>query len=239
MLEEYEEIWATSQWTQEARSLIDEISKISEEPNLFMFLRHSHRESIGNVTEMANLGLTEQGKEIAKIFGSKLPLNKTIHFYYSTIARCKETAECILEGFKQSGGKGKLIRPLKPLYSVDGEPEYIIDQIFRNPDKELINRWAAGHFPSEKIQPLSIFSQYTAKKVFNILNKASPNDLSIFLTHDLQIMALRYSWFSLEPCDYWVSYLGGFIISNNKNKTKLVNKGKIRKVKVPYWWKDL
>ena len=239
MVTNYEEIWNGSEWTYEARSLIDGINKMSEEPNLIMFLRHSHRESIANVEEMANLGLTEQGKEVAKIFGCKLPLNKSLRFYYSGITRCKETAECVLEGFLQAGGKGKLIKAFKPLYHVDGDPDYIVDQIFRNPDKELTNRWAAGHFPPDKIQPLADYAQETAKKVFDLNKKAPEHTIDIFLTHDLQIMALLFSWFGKDPGEYWVSYLGGFLMSKNETNTKILNRGKIGKVKVPYWWKDL
>ena len=106
MFKDFENLWSNSDWTQEARSLIEGINKVANESKLIMFLRHSHRESIGNLEEMANLGLTEEGKEVAKIFGSKLPAKKTLDLYYSAIARCKETAECILEGYKQLGGKG-------------------------------------------------------------------------------------------------------------------------------------
>jgi len=204
-----------------------------------MFLRHSHRDSIQNVQEMANLGLTNQGKEIAQIFGKNLPFNKSIRIFHSAIKRCKETAECILEGFLNIGGKGKIIGPFKPLFQVDGDREYIVDQIFNNPDKQLINRWGAAHFPPEKIEPLHIFSKNTAEQIFKMAKEDPTNHIDIYVTHDLQIMAFRYSWFGLDPCDYWVSFIGGFIISKNGNTTRVFNNGKLHEIKPPYWWGNL
>ncbi len=239
MLNDSKDLWLNSDWTREARMLINSIEKFPEDSTLIMFLRHSHRESIGDVQEMTNLGLTEEGIEIAKIFGKKLPLNKQIRLYFSAIPRCKDTAEYILEGFSQAGGKGQLKGPLKPLYSVDGDAQFIVKQIFANPEKELINRWAAGHFPPEKFQPLHIYSKKTAKKVFNIAKDAPRNHVDIYVTHDLQIMALRFSWFGLDPGNYWVSYLGGFIFSKNNKGTKILSNGAIIKIKTPHWWMDL
>jgi len=236
MAMDFGKIWLESGWTKEARLIIEGIKKFPAATNLIMFLRHSHREAILNVEHMANLGLTEQGKQIARIFGSKLPLDKSIRIYYSTVTRCKETAESIIDGFEDAGGKGKLIGPFKPLFFIEGEGEYIVKQIFDNPDKELINRWAAGHFPEEKIQPLHKYSQETAKKIFNMNKEAPNNSIDIYLTHDLQIMALRFSWFGLDPCTYWVSYLGGFVLLKNEHNTKLLNNGKIQEVKAPHWW---
>jgi len=235
----FEEIWSENDWTKEARLLLQGFKEFSDNSNLILFLRHSHRESITNVEEMANLGLTEQGKEVAKILGRNLPKDRTIRLYYSAIPRCKETAKNILKGFKESGGKGKLKGPLKHLYQVDGDVEYIVEQIFSNPDEQLINRWAAGHFPPDKIQPMNIYSHEAAKIVFNLVKDAPSNNIDIFVTHDLQVMALRFSWFGLEPIDYWVSYLGGFLISKTQIKTKLISNGKILKVKTPYWWNNL
>lgn len=239
MVNNFEEIWSESDWTKEARLLIQGFEEFSDNPNLIMFLRHSHRESITNVEEMANLGLTEQGKEVARILGGKIPTNKTIRLHYSAIPRCKETARNILRGFKDNGGKGKLKGPLLPLYQVEGDVDYIVEQIFSNPDEQLINRWAAGHFPSEKIQPLHIYSHKLAKIVFNMVKEAPSNNIDIFVTHDLQVMALRFSWFGLEPKDYWTSYLGGFLISKTPLETKLISNGKILTVKTPYWWTNL
>jgi len=239
MVNQFEEEWTKSDWTQEAINLIEGLKDFSDKSNLIMFLRHSHREPILNVEEMTNLGLTELGKGVAKIFGKNLPKNRTIRLYHSAIARCHETAECILEGFQEVGGKGTLMGPLKPLFQVQGDPEYIVQQIFENPDGQLINRWAAGHFPPVKIQPLNIYSHKTAKKVFNIAKKAPNDNMVICVTHDLQIMALRFSWFGLQPCDYWVSYLRGFIISKGQIKTLFHNNGKLHKVKTPFWWTNL
>jgi len=235
----FEEIWSESDWTREARLLMQGFEEFADNSNLILFLRHSHRESITNVEEMANLGLTELGRELAKMLGSKLPTNRTLRLYYSSIPRCKETARYILKGFRENGGKGKKKGPLLPLYQVEGDVDYIVEQIFSNPDEQLINRWAAGHFPSDKIQPLNIYSHETAKIVFNKVKEAPSNNIDIFVTHDLQIMALRFSWFGLEAKDYWASYLGGFLISKTPLKTKFISNGTIYEAKTPYWWNNL
>ena len=159
MNEEHEKIWKNKKWSREARQLIEGLQKLPKGARVILLLRHSHREQIVNEAQMSKLGLTKQGKEIARLFGKNLPKDRSIQLYHSIAVRCEETAKCILEGFKEIGGQGVLKGPFEELYYIDGNKDYIVDQIFNNSEQNLINRWAAGHFNPEEFEPLIPYSK--------------------------------------------------------------------------------
>ncbi|KKM16189.1 hypothetical protein LCGC14_1688390, partial [marine sediment metagenome] len=61
--------------------------------------------------------------------------------------------------------------------------------------------------------------------------------LNIFVTHDLNLMALRFGWFGLPP-ERWVKFLGGFAFAFHEDRILLLDYyGELKKVEIPYWWK--
>jgi len=236
MKEDIENIWKESEWTLQAWQLIDGIKRFSENSPIFLILRHSHRIDSNDMKVMANLGLTTKGRKIARIFGCNLPINRFIRLYYSIVPRCQETAEEILKGFESNGGKGTLIGPFEPLYNIGNNSAFVMKQAFKYPGPQFINRWAAGLFPPDSITPFIKYCKNSAKDIWSRDKNISSNDINIYVTHDLILMALRLGWFGISPNTDWVSYLGGFAFILQRNKIKLLDKDKILELEMPYWW---
>ena len=236
MEEENIKIWGKSNWTFQAHQIIDAIAKFPEDSNLSIIMRHSHRIDTDDMQKMANLGLTDLGKDIAEIFGCKLPLNRSIRLYYSTASRCEETALSILRGFQTIGGSGEIFGSFEPLYSFGKDSDFVLKNAYKYPGARFINRWAAGLFSEKYIKN---FIKYCIQSALDIWNQAKiSNSINIYVTHDLVVMALKYGWFGITPGKNWVNFLGGFLMTVMKDRILLFDEDKCDIHEIPYWFKD-
>ncbi len=235
MEEENIKIWEKSDWTFQARQIIDAIAKFPEDSNLSIIMRHSHRIDTDDMQKMANLGLTNLGKGLAEIFGSKLPINRSIQLYYSIVSRCKETAESILKGFKSKGGSGEIFGAFEPLHSFGKDSDFVLKNAYKYPGAKFINHWAVGLFSSKYIKD---FTNYCIQSALDIWNQANvSNRINIYVTHDLVVMALKYGWFGITPEKNWVNFLGGFLMTVLKDRIVLFDENECRLHEIPYWYK--
>ena len=234
MEEENIKIWKNSDWTFQARQIIDVIAKFPEDSNLSIIMRHSHRIDTDDMQKMANLGLTSLGKGLAEVFGSNLPLDRSIRLYYSIVSRCKETADSILKGFQTIGGSGKIFGAYEPLYSFGKDSDFVLKNAYKYPGAKFINRWAAGLFPEKFIKN---FTNYCIQSALDIWNQANvSNSVNIYVTHDLVVMALKYGWFGIPPGKKWVNFLGGFLMTVLKDKILLYDGKECTPHEIPYWY---
>lgn len=236
MNSEIEKIWKKSSWTVEARQIIEAISDFPKNSKIIMILRHSHRKDTDNMEEMSKLGLTPQGQKIAKIFGRNLPKHRKIRLFFSVVPRCRETAESIIQGFKEIRGNGTLIGALEPLYKFSNDGEFVLKQAFKYPGPKFINRWAAGLFPPKSIISFTKYCQSSAVNIWTQNKDKNSNIIDIHITHDLVLLALKLGWFGISPNDKWISYLGGFAFTLQQNKIKLHDGKRIIELEYPYWW---
>ena len=84
-----EKIWKKSDWTDQARQIIEGINLFPDDSKIILVLRHSHRNEIEGLEGAQKLRLTPQGHAIAKIFGENLPNNRPIKLFHSIIWRCE------------------------------------------------------------------------------------------------------------------------------------------------------
>ena len=235
MKEDFKLIWETDDWTLQARKIIESIPNFSKNSSLIIILRHSHRIDTADMQLMVNLGLTDMGKEITRIFGSKLPKSKYVKLYHSTVSRCKETADSILDGFKNIGGLGEVIGPIEPLYSIGNEPDFVLKMAYKYPGAKFINRWAIGLFPNKYIKNFTTYSIEAATRIWNQSNESK--FINIHITHDLILMALKYGWFGIAPDKDWVNLLGGFIMAILKDKIILSDQNGFHTYELPHWFR--
>ncbi|MHA1271806.1 MAG: histidine phosphatase family protein [Promethearchaeota archaeon] len=237
-MNKFEKIWKNGKWTEQARDLIEGLKKFPENAKIVLILRHSHRKTSVDPHKLSSLKLTPQGHEIAKIFGKNLPKNRKVRLFHSIVERCKETAEGILEGFKEIGGKGEIVGTLQALYDIGEDSIFIIQKAIEHSGDGFLAKWASGKFSRDKIKPLDEYSQYSAIEIWGLCENAPEGCLDIHVSHDLSIMGFRLGWFGLENKDYWVSFLGGFAFSIYNDKIKLWDRGRMLELDIPDWWKN-
>lgn len=232
-----EKVWQEAEWTSQARGIIQAIKKFPETTKIIVLLRHSHRDEPNELEEMYRLRLTTQGHEIAKKFGSLLPIKRHIHLFHSIVWRCQETAEDIAAGFSEVGGIPEIKGNLLVLHHAGAAPNFFINIFKKGPPIQFIYRWVVGYYSPELIMPFQEYCQKAADHIWNETKLAPEKSLNIYITHDLFILALRFGWFSLPPDNNWIPFLGGFAFGLDENKFKLYDNNRYYKLDPPYWWK--
>ena len=232
-----EKIWKEAEWTENARQIIEGLKDFPANSKIILILRHSHRNEPKGLEKAQKLRLTPQGHEIAKKFGENLPSFRPITLFHSIIWRCEETAIDIHEGFKKIGGKGEIKGELLPLQSVGiAERDFFLDEFKNVPFFDIFYRWVVGFYNPDIWTPFREYCQSTAQMFLDQVKSSPENGLNIFVTHDMNTMALRFGWFGLRP-EKWVKFLGGFAYTVGEEQTLLLDYGELKPVAVPHWWK--
>jgi len=230
-------IWKEADWPSEARQIIEGLKKFPANSKIILLLRHSQRNEPEDFDVDADLNLTPEGRNIAKIFGENLPIDKSIRLFHSKAARCKDTAEEIYNGFKKSGGQAVIKGHLLPLYHIGISIDVFMEENKKYDILKIFNRWSAGLYSPEFWSPLIQYSQKAAELMWFEIENTPEKALDIHVTHDLHLLALRFGWFGIPPSKKWINYLGGFAFSFIDKKILLYNDNKLINVEIPYWWK--
>ena len=233
-----EKIWKTSEWTNEARQIIDGLKKFPNNSKIILILRHSHRSETTILQGSQKVRLTPQGHAIAKKFGENLPINRPITIFHSIIWRCEETAKDIQEGFISIGGESELKGELLPLVNIGIKTKEFYIKVFNNGNTfDSFYRWAVGYYDPNDWTPFYEYCRSAAHLFLDQVKNAPENGLNIFVTHDFNLLAFRYGWFGL-PIKKWVKFLGGFAYTVGDEQTLLLDYGKLKTLTVPHWWKN-
>jgi broad specificity phosphatase PhoE len=179
-----------------------------------LVVRHSHRATLADYTQMLSGGLTELGKKTSFEIGRRLRVERPAYIFTSFVPRCSETADFIAKGFNDAGGRVFGIDSLDTLFS----PEYSEEKIWENlqPDgrnvTEFVNKWASGLF-GKGIESFDSFQSRLRSDIVSRLAVATDPVMHIHVTHDLSLMSLKRSLLGrpLVVADR-EPYLGGIAI---------------------------
>ena len=235
-----EKIWATSDWTTHARSIIHGLSEFPEDSKLILVLRHSHRNEPEPefLDKVHKLRLTPQGHAVAEKFGENLPKDRPIRIFHSIIWRCEETAANIHKGFSNIGGKSELKGEFTPLYDIGIDNRSFLQQNKIYHFREVLFRWVAGFYLPEEWTPFIQYIQNSALLIWNQLKDAPEKGIDIYVTHDWHLMSFKFGWFGLPPDERWVKFLGGFAFSFEEDHILLLDYGEMKPIECPHWWKN-
>lgn len=197
--------------------LLDKLNSNDTSPAIV--IRHTEREKIEDATKNYDASLTEKGKKDAIDFGKRLPKYQMVRFYHSWVHRCQRTAELILKGLKENGGKGSII----------GEKEFISFHFLADEERGLkllneygmegfVKNWFSNNFD----EGIVLDPNQCRKKLLNsILNNFS-DSLDIFVTHDWNIILLLSFLYDITEGDFkWPDFLEGVLIEKNGSNLRL------------------
>jgi hypothetical protein len=233
-------IWEESAWTAQTRWIIEGLSKFPADSKITIVMRHSQRNEPEMVNETdlkkANMELTPLGKDMAKLFGEKLPLKEPVRLFHSPRNRCKETAEKIYQGFSEINGKGFIIGECEALLGIGINMQSFLDEYNKYGAQQVILRYLAGIYPPDQWSPALPFYQKGGQQIWSQIENIPEGGINIFISHDFHISIFRFGWFGLPPDERWIDYLGGFAFSIIEDHILLLDYGKLIKLGIPYWW---
>jgi broad specificity phosphatase PhoE len=184
--------WEGPDWLESARELMGWLQAQPARNSVMLLLRHSHREVLLDHEDMLGGGLTELGKATSIEVGRRIPTQRRVHFFFSIVPRCYETADSMAAGFTEAGGK---VVDMDPLPTLVG-PEYTEQSVWANLQPngdnitEFVNRWADGEFGA-KIEPLSHYQNRIMEDTVRKLSQASEPITHVHITHDLGLMCAK------------------------------------------------
>jgi len=238
MIKKHEEIWKSAKWLEQGRLLISGFEDFPLDLSIGLILRHSKRNEPSLWDENQNMELTEEGMEIARLFGTKLPETKRIILFHSGVNRCRETAEKIHDGFTEIGGKSTLKGECSILRGIGLDPKVFIEELKKYSLINVIKRWINGLYPEDKWPSFTSYCKRAANIIWPFIEKQKKNIITIFVTHDLHSIILRYGWFGFQLDMRGINYLGGFAFIFDRDSLKVLDYGMVKTAKFPYYWKQ-
>ena len=184
--------WSSLDWVKNARDMVEWVNSKPRNSKIMLIVRHSHRDEIADHSVQLSTELTDMGKQMSYEMGKKLPTERPVHFFFSFVSRCYQTAEEMAKGFTEVGGRVIDMDSLPILV----KPEIIDESVWTNlqPDgkniTDFINNWAEGKF-GDKIE---VFEEYQSRLLKDTLVRIlsiEQKEMHIHITHDLALMALK------------------------------------------------
>ena len=179
-----------------------------------LLTRHSAREFNRNVHDLVN-PLTDEGRDLARRLGERLPKSHTLRGYASPPERCIETAQLALLGHAAKGGEVTRVRPVEGLGVF-----YVLDQMkmFRALEKldglaPFVERWVAGELPRDALVP----ADQAARLVLDIVaakldQPVAGKQIDLCVTHDLTVYLVRDRLLGTRPDDGPVEFLDALAV---------------------------
>jgi len=236
MMMELEKLWKSAKWLEQAKLLISGFNDFPLDSSTGLILRHSKRNEPSVWDENQNMDLTEEGKQLARFFGTKLPTSKKLIIFHSGVDRCRETAEQIHEGFSKNGGESIIKGECLILRGIGLDQKLFIEELKKYSLIDVVTRWLSGLYPDDKWPPFNGYCQRTAKIIWPYIQEQDQNTLTIFITHDIHSIILRYGWFGFPLDIRGIEYLGGFAFAFKDDKFHVLDYGQIKTTEIPYYW---
>jgi broad specificity phosphatase PhoE len=221
-------------WGAPALALLSHAKHLVPDAPAIVMVRHSERDDIREIKDIAAMPLNERGEQAALEFGGGLPPDRAYHFYHSPIARCRQTAEEILKGVKEQGGTVENITELKSLVSGYLVKDMFVRLLFRD-GVPFIYNWLAGHYPPWVMEPSLNVAQRTAAEMWKLLQTAKASDTFVCVSHDHQVTMYLFHWAGILSTDSYIQYLDGFILQQVNGKLIVYHKNGKKELFSPYW----
>ena len=161
--------------------------------HMVLLMRHSAREFNPAVHDLEN-PLTDEGRELSRRLGRKLPKAYTLRGYASPAERCVETAQLCLDGHATEGGSVTRVRPVEGLGVF-----YVLDQmkmyrVMRDMGTltQFVSAWSESTIPEDALIPAQNAAQILMRVVTEKLNQpVAEKQIDVCVSHDLSLYLVR------------------------------------------------
>jgi broad specificity phosphatase PhoE len=180
-----------------------------------LLMRHSAREFEPGRHDLLN-PLTDEGRDLARDMGKRLPKSLIVRGYSSPAERCVETADLIMEAHGSSGGRVTRNRPAEALGVF-----YVLDQMrmFKAMQAEggqvpLIEKWFKGGVGLDVLMPAEIAARLVAGFAAARLKEPLERpQLDLLVSHDMTLYTVRDRMLSQSAADHGdIGFLDGLAL---------------------------
>ncbi len=178
-----------------------------------VLMRHSAREFAPGRHDLAN-PLTEEGRELARRLGERLPEGLTVRAYASPPERCMETAELVLAGYASTGGEVTRHRPVEALgvfYALDQMKMWQVMQAAGGM-VPFLEAWFSGEVPQDALMPSRLAAALVVRLMTEKLaGMSGARRLDVCVSHDMTLHLVRDRLLGQSVRDVDVDFLDGLV----------------------------
>lgn len=192
--------------------------------HIVLLMRHSAREFAPGVHDLVN-PLTDEGRELARILGERLPKQLMVRGYTSPAERCVETAHIIMQGHQDAGGeiaRNRVIEALGVFYVLD-QMKMFMAMKEAGGLVALLDRWFAGEVANDILMPPDLAAALIGKLAEEKIETAPEKvRLDLMVSHDFTLYTIKAQLLSQQTSDYpHVHFLDGVAFFKRDGQTFL------------------
>ena len=191
--------------------------------HMVLLMRHSAREFNAAVHDLEN-PLTDEGRELSRRLGRKLPKAYTLRGYASPAERCVDTAQLCLDGHAAEGGSVTRVRPVEGLGVF-----YVLDQmkmyrVMRDMGtlQQFVSAWSESTIPEDALIPAQEAARILMRVVTEKLNQSvAEKQIDVCVSHDLSLYLVRDRLLGESPNQGPVEFLDTLLAFRRDNRVWL------------------
>ncbi|MGY8854536.1 MAG: histidine phosphatase family protein [Pseudomonadales bacterium] len=190
--------------------------------HIVLLMRHSAREYAPGKHDLLN-PLTDEGRDLARDMGKRLPKGLVVRGYTSPAERCVETAGLIMSGYAAAEGQILRNRVVEALGVF-----YVLDQIkmFKSMQAEggmigFLQRWFDGGIARDILMPADLAARLVGGLAKEKLSQTGGEPrLDLLVSHDFTLYTIKDQLLKQGINRYPdVHYLDGVAFFNRDGKT--------------------
>lgn len=162
-----------------------------------LVMRHAERFPVRNLKNPMDALLTEKGKENSVDFGRALSDLAPMTLFHSPVERCRQTADGIVRGIRDSGEEAETAGAAEELGGpyVRGGFDSVPRMVREYGMSGFLRTWFDGNLPGKTLLTLPEAAELIFGYVARSLSQAKRN--TAMITHDWTIMILREYYLDL------------------------------------------
>ena len=190
--------------------------------HIVLLMRHSAREYAPGKHDLLN-PLTDEGRDLARDMGKRLPKELVVRGYTSPADRCVETAGLVMNGHAEAGGQILRNRVVEALGVF-----YVLDQMkmFKSMNNaggivSFLQQWFDGGVARDIIMPAELAARLVGGVAKEKLSQSGDKpQLDILVSHDFTLYTIKDQLLKQDTNRYPnVHYLDGVAFFNRDGKT--------------------
>lgn len=190
--------------------------------NIVLLMRHSAREYAPGKHDLLN-PLTDEGRDLARDMGKRLPKGLVVRGYTSPAERCVETAGLVMSGHAAAGGQILRNRVVEALGVF-----YVLDQMkmFKSMNNaggivSFLQHWFDGDIARDIIMPADLAARLVGGVAKEKLSQSGDEpQLDILVSHDFTLYTIKDQLLKQDTNRYPnVHYLDGVAFFNRDGET--------------------
>ncbi|MBI5528165.1 MAG: histidine phosphatase family protein [Deltaproteobacteria bacterium] len=198
------------------REVLEAIAVADPAARVAVMLRHAARDEFVGLENALSAALIAEGRAAARAFGVGLPVSRPLRLWHSPVSRCEETAALIGEGFAGAGGEVSQRGEAKFLFGPYVKDGAAMVELSRATTGDFLRHWFDGGVPASILDPRDDAAAGQVARIRARMLETPAGALTIFVTHDWNILAVRESVLGVRHEDAgWIDFLDGVVFTEN------------------------